>query len=591
MSQSEPDEHYSALRREIDELEVQLANSSVYKQFTDVKRSVEILCEQIAVQKIAATEHQQLVEILDNAPVAVSITSDGVVRYANRCLSELLGLNVGDRTPDWYVNPGDRDRLLETLHRDGLVRGAEIQLYGANREIRDVLATLAVTQYEGRKSILAWLVDFTERKKVEETLRENRLLLETILEHSPAVIYSKRKGGQYVYINREWEEACNLERERVLGRTDFDLFPNNIAQQFRTNDLAAMKMGRMTESEERLDTPSGERVFLSRKVPLTSSGGEVEGICGISTNITDRRRAEFALREANTMLQQRTRELAKSLEDLRTAQNRLIQTEKLASLGQLTAGIAHEIKNPLNFMINFSGISIDIFDEFREVLADLNFDDQKRSEITELTDMLCGNLEKIVQHGKRADSIVKNMLLHAREGSSDHRLVDINAVVEEAINLAYHSARAERQGFDITLERSLDPAAGQVDGFPQEIVRVLLNLIANGFYAVTKRRLQTKDDSYKPTVSSATRNLGDRVEIRIRDNGTGIPPEVREKMFNPFFTTKPAGEGTGLGLSISHDIVVKQHAGTMEVDTQPGEFTEVCIVLPRAGAFFERTVG
>ena len=133
-------------------------------------------------------------------------------------------------------------------------------------------------------------------------------------------------------------------------RTDFDLFPNDIAQQFRTNYLAAMKMGRMTESEERLDTPSGEQVFLSRKVPLTSSGGEVEGICGISTNITDRRRAEFALREANTMLQRRTSELAKSLEDLRTAQNRLIQTEKLASLGQLTAGIAHEIKNPLNFV-------------------------------------------------------------------------------------------------------------------------------------------------------------------------------------------------------------------------------------------------
>jgi PAS domain S-box-containing protein len=177
---------------------------------------------------------------------------------------------------------------------------------------------------------------------VEETLRENRHLLETILEHSPAVVYSKRKDGQYVYINREWEEACNLERAEVLGSTDFDLFPDDIAQQFRTNDLAAMKMGRMTESEERLDTPSGEQVFLSRKVPLTSSGGEVEGICGISTNITDRRRAEFALREANTMLQRRTSELAKSLEDLRTAQNRLIQTEKLASLGQLTAGIAHD---------------------------------------------------------------------------------------------------------------------------------------------------------------------------------------------------------------------------------------------------------
>jgi PAS domain S-box-containing protein len=352
MSRSEINERYSALTDEIKALDVKLANSAEYKQFANVKRDIEILCEQIATEEIVAAKNQQLLEILDGAPVAVAITSDGVIRYANRRVSELLGVKVGDRAPDWYVNPADRDRLLETLQRDGAVRRAEIQLYGPNREIRDVLATLAVTQYEGRESILAWLVDLTERRKVEEALRENRRLLETILEHSPAVIYSKRKDGRYVYINREWENATSIVRETVLGRTDFEVFPEDIAQQFRTNDLTAMAAGRMTESEERLDTPSGEQVFLSRKVPLASGGGEVEGICGISTNITDRRRAELALKEANTMLQQRTNELAKSLEDLRTAQNRLIQTEKLASLGQLTAGIAHEIKNPLNFVIH-----------------------------------------------------------------------------------------------------------------------------------------------------------------------------------------------------------------------------------------------
>jgi signal transduction histidine kinase len=189
-----------------------------------------------------------------------------------------------------------------------------------------------------------------------------------------------------------------------------------------------------------------------------------------------------------------------------------------------------------------------------------------------------------VQHGKRADAIVKNMLLHSRQGSGEHRPVDINALVEEAVNLAYHGARAEKQGFNITLERSLDPAAGQVDCFPQEITRVLLNLISNGFYAATKRKALAISDGYEPTLAAATKSLGDSVEIRIRDNGTGIPPEVREKLFNPFFTTKPAGEGTGLGLSISHDIIVKQHGGSIEVDTQPGEFTEFRIVLARVGA-------
>jgi signal transduction histidine kinase len=283
-------------------------------------------------------------------------------------------------------------------------------------------------------------------------------------------------------------------------------------------------------------------------------------------------------------LRQRTNDLSVSLEELRTAQDRLVQTEKLASLGQLTAGIAHEIKNPLNFVNNFSSVSVELIDELRETLGGVTADAKTRTEITELTNTLRGNLEKVVQHGKRADAIVKNMLLHSRQGSGEHRPVDVNALVEESLNLAYHGARAEKPGFEITLERSFDPAAGEADLFPQEITRVLLNLISNGFYAATKRKAEANKGDREPALTAATRNLGRSVEIRIRDNGTGIPSEVKEKMFNPFFTTKPAGEGTGLGLSISHDIIVKQHGGSIEVDTKPGEFTEFRIVLPRRGA-------
>ena len=283
--------------------------------------------------------------------------------------------------------------------------------------------------------------------------------------------------------------------------------------------------------------------------------------------------------------QQRTRELAKSLEDLRTTQDRLVQTEKLASLGQLTAGIAHEIKNPLNFVNNFSGVSTELIDELQENLGKVKADANTFAEITELTNTLRDNLDRIVQHGKRADAIVKNMLLHSREGSGEHRPVDVNALVEESLNLAYHGARAEKQGFEINMERSFDPDAGQVDVFPQEITRALLNLISNGFYATTKRKEQDNGDGYEPILTASTKNLDDRVEIRIRDNGTGVPLEVREKIFNPFFTTKPAGEGTGLGLSISHDIIVKQHSGSIEVDSQPGEFTEVRVILPRTATF------
>jgi GAF domain-containing protein len=288
-------------------------------------------------------------------------------------------------------------------------------------------------------------------------------------------------------------------------------------------------------------------------------------------------------------VQARTAELTKSLENLRTAQDRLVQTEKLASLGQLTAGIAHEIKNPLNFVNNFSALSTELIDEIKEVLEIVKLDEKTGTQLTELMDMLQGNLEKVVQHGKRADSIVKNMLLHSRHGSGEHRSVDINAVVEESLNLAYHGARAEKQGFNITLQRSFDPTAGEADLFPQEITRVLLNLISNGFYAATKRKAQIGAGGHEPMLAASTKNLGDSVEIRIRDNGNGIPPEVREKMFNPFFTTKPAGEGTGLGLSISHDIIVKQHGGSIDVDTAPGEYTEFCITLPRKAAILAKT--
>jgi signal transduction histidine kinase len=201
------------------------------------------------------------------------------------------------------------------------------------------------------------------------------------------------------------------------------------------------------------------------------------------------------------------------------------------------------------------------------------------------------NLAKVVQHGRRADSIVKNMLLHSREGSGEHRPADINALVDESLNLAYHGARAEKPQFNVTLQRNFDPNAGMIEAFPQEITRVFLNLISNGFYAVTKRKADNGGTGFEPVVSATTKDRGDQVEIRIRDNGTGIPAEVKEKMFNPFFTTKPAGEGTGLGLSMSHDIIVKQHGGTIDVDTAPGQFTEFRIVLPRTRIFSNKSRG
>jgi signal transduction histidine kinase len=277
-------------------------------------------------------------------------------------------------------------------------------------------------------------------------------------------------------------------------------------------------------------------------------------------------------------------ELRDTLGHLRAAQANLVHSEKMASLGQLTAGIAHEIKNPLNFVNNFAELSVELLAEVKTATAPAvaRLKNSERAEIEDTLEMLTGNLEKIAEHGHRADNIVKSMLLHSRGGSGDRQSADINVLVEDALNLAYHGARAQDANFNITQDRDLDRRIAPIEMVPQEISRVLLNLFGNGFYAAGKRKREVADPSYQPVLKVSTRDLGAAVEVRVRDNGTGIPPDIRDRLFQPFFTTKPTGEGTGLGLSISYDIITQQHGGTIEVDSEVGSYTEFTIRLPRA---------
>jgi signal transduction histidine kinase/HAMP domain-containing protein len=289
----------------------------------------------------------------------------------------------------------------------------------------------------------------------------------------------------------------------------------------------------------------------------------------------------LAVRNAKLFEEQRRRErdLRAAHEDLKAAQASLIHAEKMASLGQLTAGIAHEIKNPLNFVNNFAELSRELLRELEETINSPG--NSPGNEQSELIATLASNLSKVAEHGRRADGIVTSMLLHSRGGSGERRNADLNALVDEALNLAFHGARAQDRTFNITLEREFDSNIGEIEIVPQDITRVLLNLFGNGIYAANKRRLSEGDADFQPVLHVTTRELGDQVEIRIRDNGVGMPPEVQSKLFTPFFTTKPTGEGTGLGLSISYDIVVQQHGGTITVDSRAGEFTEFTLYLPR----------
>jgi PAS domain S-box-containing protein len=376
--------------------------------------------------------------------------------------------------------------------------------------------------------------------------------------------------------NRNFQELIDLPGAFLAERPSFaEYFRYLAARGEYPADLEA-ELNRSledTNSDMRFERtrPDGRVVEVRRNaVP----GG---GFVLIYSDITERKRSEAEIRAARDAAEAAYR-------DLKAAQASLVQAEKMASLGQLTAGIAHEIKNPLNFVNNFADLSVELLDELKETTAPAlaALDTDKRADIDEVVGMLTGNLEKIAEHGRRADGIVKSMLEHSRGASGERREVDLNALVEEALNLAYHGARAQDANFNITLERDLDPAIHSIELAPREMTRVLLNLFSNGFYATNKRVREGAGPDFSPALNVTTRNRGEAVEIRVRDNGTGIPPEIRDKLFQPFFTTKPTGEGTGLGLSISWDIVTQQHGGSIAVDTREGEFTEFTIRLPRA---------
>ncbi|WP_128546516.1 sensor histidine kinase [Larkinella soli] len=285
---------------------------------------------------------------------------------------------------------------------------------------------------------------------------------------------------------------------------------------------------------------------------------------------------ERLVAERTAMITRQKEELEQTLFELRQTQDQLIQREKMASLGELTAGIAHEIQNPLNFVNNFSEVSAELIGELEDERQKPDRDTGLEEEI--LTD-LKQNLQKITHHGKRADAIVKGMLQHSRASSGQKEAADLNALADEYLRLAYHGLRAKDKTFNAQLITEFDPGLGKISLVRQDIGRVLLNLFTNAFYATEEKRRQ-QPDTYKPVVAVRTRQLPGAVEICVHDNGTGIPETVRQKIFQPFFTTKPSGQGTGLGLSLSFDIVTKGHGGELKVDTEEGEFTEFTIRLP-----------
>jgi signal transduction histidine kinase len=558
-------------------------NSVISNQLSDAVESL------VAASKrgiATATEQTQSVQKLGRvgllAVVALSLISSVLIvwLYVGRNvvarLTQLSGAMLA-------IASGRRDIPVPALGSDEVAAmGRAVEVFGRNAvELDQLLAERADAATRLEKIVKERTAELQRRGAVLRVTFDN-------MQHGVLMFDREQKLAAW---NRQVMQLLDLPETLLAGEPRFTDFIRFLADrgEYGLTDVEGevqrlVAAASQPHAFERI-RPNGT-VLEIRHNPLPEGG-----IVIIYTDITAAKQRERELEAARDAAAEASQTMEEAYRELKATQANLLHAEKMASLGQLTAGIAHEIKNPLNFVNNFAGVSAELLDELREALGPTmgGLKAEACAEVEALITTLNNNLSKIAEHGRRADGIVKSMLLHSRGGSGERQNVDINSLIEEALNLAYHGARAQDQEFNITIERDLDPNFGPIELVPQDITRVFLNLFGNGFYAAKKRQQDDKVSAdYRPVLRVTTRDLGDQVEARVRDNGVGVPADVQAKMFTPFFTTKPTGEGTGLGLSISYDIVTQQHGGTITVESRVNEFTEFVIRLPRKPARAEK---
>lgn len=532
-----------------------------------------------ASQLLAIQLHDEVAALVASARAESDLAaqqSGETIRQGKRLLLVIVGLSVaGAATIMLFYVARRVIRPLQAMTSAmmDLARGdttVDIPAQGSRDEVGDMAKALKVFRDTAVE------VQETNLREIRETRRRLIDAIESMSE------------GLSLFDADDRLVVCNTRYRQILYPGMHDMVTPGTTYEAIVREAAELGLIKDAEGDvedwvqrrlERHRNPGAPHVQQrgdGRWVRVNERRTEDGGLVAVYTDITEDRKQEQELREAKERAE-------RALEELTQTQQSLIYAEKMASLGQLTAGVAHEIKNPLNFVKNFSETADDAVQELEESLAGVlaRMDEDQRADVEEQIASIKMFLGKISEHGKRADGIVKSMLAHAGEGSGQIEQTDLNTLLEETVALTYHSVRAERDDFNMEVVKELDPSLEPVAIYPQEITRLLLNLIGNACYALQERKSGTEDPSYQPELRVCTKEHGDHVEMRIRDNGTGIPESVKEKIFEPFYTTKPTGEGTGLGLSLSYETVVQQHRGQMTVDSKEGEYTEFIINLPR----------
>ena len=484
-----------------------------------------------------------------------------------------------------YLNLKKRDSALISLEE----AYSQVMQVGYDRYLGSILLNMGrIYASQGNKQLAAEYY----KKSVVASAHMNYYPRGVVASDLLLAEYYKQSGRQdssFFYINNALSVAMDINAPDLLQRsyaalTDYykaiknndstvkyqsliikindSLFNSKQAQQFQNIDLDEQQRQQQIEAAK-----TAERVKYRM-------WGLITGLAIFLFIAIILYRNSLQRKKANVLLSKQKEQLENTLAKLQTTQNQLVQSEKMASLGEMTAGIAHEIQNPLNFVNNFSEVNTELLDELKDELSKGN-----TQSAMEIANDIKENEEKINHHGRRADGIVKSMLQHSRTSSGKKELTDINALADEYVRLAYHGLRAKDKSFNAKFETEFDDTIEPVQVIPQEIGRVLLNLINNAFYAVNEKEKQN-GENYQPTVTVTTKKAGDNIEVTVKDNGYGIPQKVLDKIFQPFFTTKPPGQGTGLGLSLSYDIITKAHGGEFKVETNEGEWTVFTISLP-----------
>jgi PAS domain S-box-containing protein len=551
----ELEKHVAALIKEIGDLEVDLATSATaHDRLRTVKQSVERLYRQtiaerrrIELSESALQESESYNKILfqqSHRAIVVFDPEAGCFIDSNQAAAEIFGYSspeeIVGKTPLDMAAPTQydgTDSAVASQRRDrsALTQGIESFEWRHRRpsgETWDAMVHLMAFSYRDRRLLQATLDDITERKRTEEALRESRQLLETVLENSAASIYAKRKDGRYTYINREMEILCNVVREQVLGRTDFEVFPKEIAEQWRTNDLTAMTTAKLIVSEETIAAPRGERLVLSKKMPLTSSSGDVEGICGISTDITDLRRTELALRDTITALE-RERE------------------NKLMNVDAITASIAHEVKQPLTAIATYASAALRFLERTPPAYDEVH-----------------AALDRVISDSHRASEVFDSIRALFRKTDQAREPIDVSHIILEAVQ----SLNGELKDHGVTTHTELMSELPLIEGQRNQLQQVIINLIQNAIEAMKT----TSDQSRELRVRTKLRD-GDAIVVAVEDTGPGIDPRRLDGIFDAFVTTK--ADGMGLGLAICRTII-ENHGGKISALSDGNTGTQFQFVLP-----------